>query len=142
MLMPQIAVAQTLEPIVGEIIWKSAPPTDLITVAFANQKEYKIVRKYKVVATAYSSDPWQTDDTPCITANGYDVCDANVENVIAANFLRFGTKVRIPSLYGDKIFYVYDRMNVKYSTRIDLWKKSTDAARAFGVKYIEIEIVQ
>jgi 3D (Asp-Asp-Asp) domain-containing protein len=83
-------------------------------------KDYNVVRTMRVVATAYSSTVDQCDDTPCITANGFNVCNHGKEDVIAANFLRFGTKVRIPELYGDRIFTVQDRMNPKYDERIDL----------------------
>jgi 3D (Asp-Asp-Asp) domain-containing protein len=142
MLMPQTAFAQIKADAPVELIWESAAPIDLLTAAYAADQSVQIVKKYKVVATAYSSEPAQTDDTPCITANGYDVCAANKENVVAANFLKIGTKVRVPALYGNKIFYVYDRMNPKYNTRMDFWKKSKQTAIDFGVKYIEIEIVQ
>ncbi|MBI5254740.1 3D domain-containing protein [Candidatus Falkowbacteria bacterium] len=142
MLMPQIAVAQTIAAEPVEVLFKSGTSNDLITLAYLAQQEVKIVKKMKVVTTAYSSEPAQTDDTPCITANGYDVCAANEENVVAANFLQFGTKVRIPSLYGSKIFYVYDRMNPRYNSRIDLWKKDKQTAITFGVKFVEIEIVK
>ena len=51
---------------------------------------------FTIPLTAYTSDPAQTDDTPCITASGLDVCARNEENVVAANFLPMGTRVRIP----------------------------------------------
>jgi 3D (Asp-Asp-Asp) domain-containing protein len=92
--------------------------------------------------TAYNSDPAQTDDTPCITANGFDVCEHNQEDTIAANFLKFGTKVRIPELYGERIFVVRDRMNTRYTSRVDIWMKDKTDARTFGVKVAKIEVVE
>jgi len=91
-----------------------------------------------VVATAYSSTPDQTDDTPFTTANGKQVYDG----LIAANWLPFGTRVKLPELFGDKIFTIDDRMNERYGYgRIDLW---FDAPRAvlmeFGVKRVKMEI--
>src|SRR5258708_6536739 len=74
-------------------------PITLTVAAIAPPKELKT---YKVRVTAYSSTPDQTDDTPFITASGYHVHDG----VIAANFLPFGTKLTIPSVFGDKIFTV------------------------------------
>lgn len=142
MLMPQMAVAQVVAAEPVEVLFKSGTSNDLITLAYLAQQEIKIVKKMKVVTTAYSSDPAQTDDTPCITADGYDVCATNEENVVAANFLKFGTNVRIPSLYGNKIFVVHDRMNAKYNNRMDFWKKDTQTARNYGVKFVEIEIVK
>ncbi len=94
-----------------------------------------------VVATAYSSTVDQTDNSPCITANGFNVCEHNVEDVIAANFLPMGTRVRFPELYGDRIFTVRDRMNKRFSDRVDFWKKSRADAKRFGVKRVRIEIV-
>lgn len=101
-----------------------------------------VVRTITVVATAYSSTVDQCDSTPCITASGMNVCDRNTEDVIAANFLPFGTKVRIPELYGDKVFTVQDRMNPKYSNRIDLWKTSRNRAISFGKRLVKIEVIK
>lgn len=97
---------------------------------------------HSVVATAYSSTPDQTDSDPCTTANGFNVCKHNRENVIAANYLAFGTRVRLPELYGDRVFVVQDRMNARYGNgRIDLWMKTRGAAKQFGVKRTTLEVV-
>ncbi|MEA3463954.1 MAG: hypothetical protein U9R14_02680, partial [Patescibacteria group bacterium] len=76
-----------------------------------------VVKKRSVIVTAYSSTPDQTDSTPFTTAFGTDVRDS----IIACNFLRFGTRVRFPQVYGDKIFVVEDRMALKNSHKIDIW---------------------
>lgn len=90
-----------------------------------------------VMATAYSSTPDQTDDTPFVTARNTRVRDG----VIAANFLPFGTEIRIPDIYGDKIFIVEDRMNRRYWHRVDIWFPERQMAKEFGIKQIRIEIV-
>lgn len=92
----------------------------------------------KAVITAYTSTPGQTDDTPFIAASGKRVHDG----MIAANGLKFGTRVKIPSVYGEKIFVVEDRMNSRYGYgRFDVWlDMSRDEARKFGVKRVEVEI--
>lgn len=100
-----------------------------------------VVRTMTVTSTAYSSTVDQCDSTPCITADGYNVCAAGREDVVAANFLKFGTKIKIPELYGDKIFTVHDRMNPKFNNRIDLWKLSRDSAIKYGKRTIKIEIL-
>lgn len=92
--------------------------------------------------TAYNSLPEQTDDTPCITANGFDLCKHWTEDTIAANFLKFGTKVRIPELFGDRIFIVRDRMNKRFSDRVDVWFIDKQEARVFGKRTARIEIVE
>jgi len=99
--------------------------------------EIEIVKTYQVRATAYSSTPDQTDDSPFITAAGTYVRDG----IVAANFLPFGTKVRIPDIYGNKIFVVEDRMSKRYWHNIDIWFADRATAKQFGVKNITIEVV-
>lgn len=103
---------------------------------------YKVVKSYVVPITAYNSEPGQTDDSPCRTANGFNLCQNNEENVIAANFLKFGTKVRIPEYFGDRIFTVQDRMNARYYYRADVWFKTKLDARKFGIRVLKIEVVE
>jgi 3D (Asp-Asp-Asp) domain-containing protein len=92
-----------------------------------------------VVATAYSSTTWQTDDTPFITAAGTPVR----EGIVAANFLPFGTEIKMPEIYGDKVFVVEDRMNPRVNYRhIDIWFPSLEQATGFGAKRIQIEILE
>lgn len=88
-----------------------------------------------VLITAYSSTVDQCDSTPFITASGTHVHDGT----IAANFLRFGTKVTFPTLYGDKIFIVEDRM--KSNSKVDIWFPTRAEALKFGAKRAMMEIV-
>ena len=93
----------------------------------------------KVVITAYSSTEDQTDDTPFTTASGKSVKDG----VIANNLLPFGTKIKIPSIYGDKVFVVEDRMNRRMGNyRFDVWMPSRNLAINFGVKTTEMQILE
>jgi len=108
-------------------------------VAKEVSKSAKVVQKIKVVLTAYSSTPEETDDTPFITASGKTVADG----IIANNMLPLGTKIRIPELYGDKIFTVEDRMNRRKSNyHFDIWLPSKDLAINFGVKTATIEVLE
>ena len=101
-----------------------------------SQKTY---RKIKVIATAYSSTEWQTDDTPFITANGSEVRDG----IIANNMLPFGTEIKLPELYGNKVFTVEDRMHSRKSNyQIDIWFPTLEEAKAFGVKETYIEVLE
>ena len=93
--------------------------------------------KFTVEITAYSSTPDQTDDTPFITASGTHVRDG----VVAANFLKIGTKIKIPELYGSKVFVVEDRMASRYFHRVDIWFANTAQARKFGIQEAEIVIL-
>lgn len=97
------------------------------------------VKTIKVVITAYSSSAEETDNTPFVTASNKYVRDG----IIANNLLPFGTKVRIPALYGDKIFVVEDRMNRrKPNHQFDIWFPSKQLAVNFGVKTAELEILE
>ena len=98
-------------------------------------EEIKVKNKKLVTVTAYSSTVDQCDSTPLITASGTHVHDGT----IAANFLKFGTKVKFPSLYGDKIFIVEDRMKSNY--KVDIWFPTRQEAINFGAKRVEIEIL-
>lgn len=104
--------------------------------------ENKIIRTSTHVITAYNSEAAQTDDSPCITANGFNVCEHGVEDTIAANFLKFGTKVQIPELFGDRIFIVRDRMNKKHPNRVDVWMVNKKDAIKFGVKTAKIVVIK
>jgi len=104
----------------------------------SNPDTSKVVAQKLVAVTAYSSTADQTDSTPFITASGTNVRDG----IVACNFLRFGTRVRFPQLYGDKIFVVEDRMALKNSHKIDIWFITRNEAKEFGVKYLQVEILE
>lgn len=87
--------------------------------------------------TAYSSTVAQCDGNPFITASGTRVHDGT----IAANCLAFGTKVKIPSLFGDKFFIVEDRLSPRMGCHtIDIWFPSTQTAWHFGSRYSVMEV--
>src|SRR3989344_3769750 len=111
-------------------------------------KETKIEVKKTiwVTATAYSSTRWQTDNTPCITATGYNVCN-KTENIIAVSrdlvrSLGYHRQVMLPSLYGSEIFLIEDTMNARFVNRIDVHHGSTKDARDFGLKRnVELQVI-
>lgn len=106
------------------------------TAAIAPEKAPEPV-KMTVIATAYTPRPEETDSTPWLTAAG----TKTREGIIAANWLPFGTKVRIDG----KIYTVEDRMNSRYTAafpaRIDIVFMSYEKARKFGKQKMEIEIL-
>jgi 3D (Asp-Asp-Asp) domain-containing protein len=104
-------------------------------------KAKKTAKAGHVLMTAYNSEKAQTDNSPCTTATGFNVCQHGKEDTIAANFLPFGAKVKIPELFGDRVFVVRDRMNKRYTNKVDIWMTSKTKALQFGVKYAKIEIV-
>lgn len=126
------------------------------TFPFSDDREPAYTRR--VLATAYSSDPWQTDSTPCYPAMDFNMCEHyekyGLEDTIAANFLPLGTKVKLPELFGDKVFTVRDRMNARYNgtNRIDIWvgsetpvnqdiiQKAKAKALSFGTQSLVMEV--
>lgn len=102
----------------------------------------KVKRVNYHTVTAYNSDYAQTDDSPCVTANGFNLCEHGKEDSVAANFLPFGAKVRMPELFGNRVFTVRDRMNARHKNRIDIWMIEKHDAKNFGVKLAKIEILE
>lgn len=96
------------------------------------------LKTIKVVLTAYSSTPDQTDSTPFITASNTRTRDG----IVAANFLAFGTKVKIPAIFGDKVFTVEDRMAKKHDGKIDIWFSERYLAQKFGVQKADVIILE
>lgn len=101
-------------------------------------KEERITRRFPVIITAYSSSRWETDDTPFITASGSFVR----EGIAANNLLPFGTKFKIPEIFGEEVFIVEDRLSSKKGNyHVDIWFPSREEALKFGTKRTYIEIL-
>jgi 3D (Asp-Asp-Asp) domain-containing protein len=108
-------------------------------VAVSNPADPVRYKTIKVIVTGYSSASWQTDDTPFVTASGKSVEDG----IIANNMLPFGTRVKIPELYGDKIFVVEDRMAARKGFyHVDVWFPDYYEAKDFGAKTTYIEVLE
>jgi 3D (Asp-Asp-Asp) domain-containing protein len=107
-------------------------------ISSPNNPEKETLRIFAIV-TAYSSTPWETDEDPHITASGKIVRDG----IVANNFLPFGTKIKIPEIFGDKIFVVEDRMNPERSNyQFDIWFEDYFEALKFGAKKTYVEILE
>ena len=105
-----------------------------------NNSAFKIPKAQIVhtLITAYSSSPDETDSTPFITASGSYVRTG----IVAANFLTFGSQIRLPEIFGTQIFTVEDRLAKNYNDRIDVWFPTKKAALDFGTKITKVEILQ
>lgn len=93
--------------------------------------------KYSFIGrlTAYSSSFDQCDSNPFITASGTHVQDG----IVATNCMPFGTKIKIPSFFGDKIFIVQDRMSWRYGcSGVDIWMPDRATAIHFGKASAEV----
>ena len=112
----------------------ASPLSPAATVAAIKAAEPK---KVTVIATAYTPRPEETDSTPWLTAAG----TKTREGIIAANWLPFGTKVKIDG----EVYTVEDRMHRRFTkaspARIDIVFLSLDKARKFGKQKMEIEIL-
>lgn len=126
------AASETNQQVLTEDFNGQLPESNNVNVKWSNH----------FVITAYNSDAGQTDGTPCITANNFNVCDNGIEDTVAANFLPFGSKVRIPELFGDRVFVVRDRMNKRFTHRVDVWMIERPDAVKFGVKTAKIEVLE
>ena len=102
-----------------------------------SQGSYKGGKVMTVSATAYSSTVGQCDSSPFVTASGARVHFGTV----AANFLPFGTKIKIPDYFGDQIFVVEDRMSNRYWHKVDIWMPTYKEAIQFGRRNIRIVIL-
>jgi len=111
-----------------------------------NNKEREIKRISYFTLTAYNSEVAQCDASPCITANGFNLCKNGIEDTIDTNSLRLGIKIRIPNLFGSRVFVVRDRMNERYLpsyNKMDIWMIDKVIAKKFGVKRrIKVEILE
>jgi len=111
----------------------------LLPISNLSGLEPQVARKIRVVVTAYSSTIWETDDNPFVTAAGTWVR----EGIVANNMLPFGTKIKIPELYGDKVFVVEDRMHWRKGYyHVDIWFASYREAKNFGAKRTFIEVLE
>ena len=124
---PEIPIIKEVLPIINNIL--------------PDNEDLKVNRESYHTITAYNSEVGQCDSTPCITANGFNLCENAKEDSVAANWLPFGTKIRIPELFGDSVFIVRDRMNEKYSDRLDIWMLDKTEAKKFGIKIAKIEVL-
>jgi 3D (Asp-Asp-Asp) domain-containing protein len=100
----------------------------------SNAKKFMIL-----TVTGYSSSYDETDDDPWTTAYNTPVRDG----IAASNILPFGTKIKIPEIFGDKVFIVEDKMNPRHNTNLDIWFPTKWEALNFGVHYdVLVEILE
>lgn len=99
--------------------------------------------------TAYNAgDPAQTDASPCISANGEDICAALEAGFkrCAANFVPFGTDLLIttPDASWSYRCKVTDRMNSRFPNRVDIAMKLSEKERAinFGKQNLIVKIIK
>lgn len=138
-----VSAAETVNTETSESIsLTSTPPTvqrEPLRLPTVQDKPTPPAQQVKVYrSSAYSSTPDQTDGDPFTTASGSKVRPGT----IATNCLPFGTKVRIPDHFGDRIFTVEDRMHPRWGCgKIDIWMADRATALEWGVRTVTIEIL-
>lgn len=110
----------------------------LLQAKSPSPEKRELASRFLMYVTAYSSSVDETDSTPHVTASGTKTRDG----VIASNTFPIGTRVKIPKLFGDKIFVVEDRMHNRFTDRIDVWMPSKWEALSFGKAKTEVNIVE
>jgi 3D (Asp-Asp-Asp) domain-containing protein len=108
-----------------------------------NNQPYKVKSETIRVVTAYNvGDPRQTDDTPCISANGENICSAlaNGEMRCAANFVPLGSRLHVDKI---GVCLVTDRMNRRYRNRVDIAMRKDEYRKAlrFGRQKLHVKIL-
>lgn len=138
MIFPQPAAAAETPVVPESRVTINAPVVQIQSERLPVIQDLPARRTVAVMATAYTSSVDETDGDPWTTASGAKAGDG----IIAANGLAFGTRVRFPDHYGDKIFVVQDRMNPRYgSNYVDLWMPSKSVAKEWGVRKVRMEIL-
>jgi len=123
------------QAVAGDLLASHNRPHRPATLRTVNRNELVEGASLPVVAFAYSSAVNQTDADPFTTATG----EQAAAGTVAANWLPFGATVRI----GARTYTVQDRMNPRYDNKyvIDIWQPSAEAAVAWGVRRVNVEIV-
>ncbi len=125
------------------MVVQSTPSHHKPQVLTTKIKEEKATQRMLVRLSAYApTDPNAVEGMcfsgdPTVTASGSKAR----EGVVAANFLNFGTRIRIPSIFGERVFTVEDRMSPRYTNTIDILVSSKQEAIHFGNKMAYIEII-
>lgn len=136
---PSDRTVETALPVAKKVkvkkVWNTINAPDLTTpVEYSDEPA---ARTITVPVSAYNSEVGQTDGSPFTTADGSQVRDG----IVAANFLPHGTRFRIPDQFGNKVFEVHDRMNSRYTYKIDIWMLNKSDARKWGVRNVKVEIL-
>lgn len=141
---PLMATMTTTPGGATTVMADSEPEVPEPKAEFPEVNERPARRVIYMIATAYSSDPAQTDNTPCIPAlHTYNLCEeyekTGAYNTVATNDISLKTVLRL----NGKEVVVRDRMNKKYTgkNRIDIWMPTKEEAIKFGVQRVKVEVL-
>ncbi len=152
---PKMAVLSSLEKELKELppknditLYDSAlllksPPTYHKPQVLATEKEEVVARKVMAKISAYAPlDPNAREGmcfsgNPAITASGTYAR----EGIVATNMFPFGTRIRIPSVFGNRVFVVEDTMSSIRNNTVDIFFVSQRDAINFGTTRAYVEIL-
>lgn len=98
----------------------------------------RVLDTRQVEISYFTASPDETDSTPHITADGTDLRETT-DNVVAANWLPFGTRVSIAGVE----YIVHDRMNPRYGRGyMDILVDTKQEAYARGRHRTEVIIFE
>ena len=122
------------------IKYRKPPEPQLLLAATETllERELEIIG-YRIT-TSYNPVPEQTDDTPCITASGMNICVGVDKMICASNEFEFGD-ILVLGNTGIEC-EVQDRTNEKYSYRVDLLMYDLQEAKNWGRKILLIKIIK
>lgn len=139
-------------PAIGLIIALFVLPVCSIALADQNKSPFLIHKDQRYIVksesvrivTAYNAgDPRQTDDTPCISANGENLCKALADGKkrCAANFVPLGHRLHVDKV---GVCLVTDRTNKRYSDRVDIAMHRHEYHKAlqFGRQKLNVKILE
>lgn len=98
------------------------------------------VTQLREVSAYTLGNPAETDDTPCIGASNLDLCAIVKAGgvVYASNEFPLHTRISVDGVEG----IVLDRMNKRYTNRIDKAVLDRSVALEWGVKRLEVTLVR
>lgn len=163
---PQVLNAASPKGIISAaaiMVVPTEPENKSVSLSLPDGGEREALQKRRMRVSFYSSDVGQTDDTPCIPADGSDLClmaEEGIVDAVATNQFSLGRVIRIPELemdgvsYADRVFVNRDRMNARYNNGnyIDIYiavldengkydpAASRQKAKRLGVKYLDVEV--
>lgn len=109
----------------------------LVSLASTAQNIVRVYKVEDVRVTYFTACKEECGNDRGQTASGVMVHDG----VIACNFLPKNTKVRIPSLYGRKVFTVYDKLAEGLINNIDIYVKHKKLIPKEGHFEVYIEVI-
>lgn len=148
----EMVIAATTEEVLGEPCTRigthdyfdctsTATKIRIYELTEGGKKAIKWYGKTKISpVTAYTSRVQETDASPCIAADGSDICKryANGEKICASNDHKLGSVIDVQGL-GKCV--VADRMNKRYTGtgRVD-WYMGMDlvSARKWGLRHVAV----